>query len=69
MTHDELVRSGLHECADDCPRDPMVDALAYALARAKLPGPLESSRTYAARLAPLVRESGFLAPPKPETEP
>lgn len=37
----------------------IVDALAYALARADLPGPMETSREYAARLAPLFVESGY----------
>ena len=36
------------------------DALAYALARATLPGDHDTSRDYAERLAPLVVESGYL---------
>src|SRR5262245_27637356 len=40
--------------------EPLVDALAYALARADLPSMTETSRDYASRLAPLVIGSGYL---------
>lgn len=48
---------------DQTPAEPqaLVDAIAYALARAQLVGPLDTSRDYAKRLAPLVIESGYLA--------
>lgn len=51
--------------ADDCPMGPtsadmLVDALAYALTRAQLPTPMETSRDYAERLVPLMLESGYL---------
>lgn len=45
--------------------DRLVNAIAYALARADLPIPTETSRCYAVRLAPLVIESGWLAAPPP----
>lgn len=41
--------------------DRMVNAMAYALARAQLPHRDESSRDYAERLAPLIIESGWLS--------
>jgi hypothetical protein len=40
--------------------------IAYALARAALPGGTETSRDYADRLAPLVIESGWLAAASPD---
>jgi uncharacterized protein YciW len=53
--------------------DVLVNALAYALARAQLPDRMESSRDYAERLAPLVIESGWLSAsgesPEPSGEP
>lgn len=39
----------------------LVDALAFALARADLPTDTETSREYAKRLAPLVTQSGWLS--------
>jgi hypothetical protein len=40
--------------------EPLEDALAYAFARAALPDRFETSRQYAERIVPLMRESGYI---------
>jgi hypothetical protein len=41
--------------------DALTSAIAYAMARTDTPSEMETGREYAARLAPLVIESGYLA--------
>ena len=41
-------------------KEALISGLAYAMARADLPGETETNREYATRLAPLVIESGYL---------
>lgn len=51
---------------DDGSKRALLDALAYALARAPVPTAMTTNREYAEALAPLVVESGYLpATPDP----
>jgi hypothetical protein len=51
--------------ADGAGVDALTDAIAYAIARAPVPAATDTARDVAARLAPLVIESGWVAVPAP----
>ena len=61
---DEIERQARTQAAPppaEAVEELLVDALAYALARAQVPDKMEGPRDYAARLTPLIVESGYLA--------